>query len=283
MAVEADSDERGIEELCLRLLGHPHPEGPTSVELFAHRLPELAADIPVPPDWRVLGSALYSRADRPTLLEVVIDAPNSFADLVGPFQNALAVMGWAVLEQTGPMHGGFVSADLGEGREFRRDGRGPVLSIRGVSRDGMATDVRLRLDWDAARYRAQTPRMRPDGAERIPPLSAPASVRLRGQHGGGGGGHWTSESIAETDWSVGEMEAHFAEQLVRAGWRRVGGSTDDIVGWSSWQLPGDGNWHGLLLVLAAFRPGERSLTVRVERSEPSEDEWSSYSVSSQSG
>jgi hypothetical protein len=254
------------------------------VELFARRLPELvAADIPVLPDWRVLGSALYSRTGRPTLVETVIDAPNSFAELVGPFQHALALTGWTVLEPTGPMHGGFVSADLGEGRAFRRDGRGPVLSIRGVSRDGMATDVRLRLDWEAARYLSQTPHMQPDGAERLPPLSAPAGVRLRGQHGGGGSGHWTSESTVETDRSVGEIEAHFAEQLVRAGWGRVGGSTDDIVGWSSWTLPGDGNWHGLLLVLAAFRPGERSLTLRVEQSEPSEELWSSYSVSSQSG
>jgi hypothetical protein len=284
VTADAYSDERDIEELCLRLLGHPHPEGPTSVELFARCLPELvAADIPVLPDWRVLGSALYSRTGRPTLVEVVIDAPNSFADLVGPFQNALAVTGWAVLEPTGPMHGGFVSADLGEGRAFRRDGRGPVLSISGVSRDGVATDVRLRLDWDAARHLSRTPHMPPDGAERIPPLSAPAGVRLRGQHGGGGSGHWTSESTVETDRSVGELEAHFAEQLVQARWARVGGSTDDTVGWSSWQLPGDGNWHGLLLVLAAFRPGERSLTLRVEQSEPSEELWSSYSVSRQSG
>ena len=29
MAAEVGSDERDIEELCLRLLGHPHPEGPT--------------------------------------------------------------------------------------------------------------------------------------------------------------------------------------------------------------------------------------------------------------
>ena len=123
MAAEADSDVRDIEELCLRLLGHPHPEGPTSVELFARRLPELvAADLPLLPDWRLLGSALYSRTGRPTLVEVVVDAPNSFAELVGPFQDALAAMGWTVLEPTGPMHGGFVSADLGQGQRFAATG-----------------------------------------------------------------------------------------------------------------------------------------------------------------
>jgi hypothetical protein len=62
----------------------------------------------------------------------------------------------------------------------------------------------------------------------------------------------------------------------------VRGSVDDTVGWSSWLLPGDGQWHGLLLVLAAFRPGEQSLTLRVEQSETSEEGWSSYVVSSKS-
>ena len=86
----------------------------------------------------------------------------------------------------------------------------------------------------------------------------------------------------ETDWSVSKTEMHYADQLARAGWKRIGGSVDETVGWSSWQLPGDGNWQGLLLVLAAFRPGEQSLTLRVEQREPSEEDWSAYSVSSQS-
>jgi hypothetical protein len=274
---------RDIEELCVRLLEHPHPDGPTEVRLLAGRLPEsFAPDIPVPADWHVVGSALYSRGGRPTVMEAVVDAPHSFAELIAAFQSAVEAVGWTVLEPAGPMHGGFVSANVGEGRAFRRSEKGPILLIRGVSRQGMTTDVRVRLDWDAAASLSRTPLMRPDGAERVPSLSAPAGTRLRRQHGGGGSGHWTAESTIETDRSVGETEAHFAEQLARAGWSRLRGSVDGTVGWSSWQLPGDGNWHGLLLVLAAFRPGELSLTVRVEQSEPSEEDWASYSVSSHS-
>jgi hypothetical protein len=275
-------DTGNLEELCVRLLGRFHPDGPTSVDLVVSQLPEsIAADIPIAADWRVVGSALYSRRGRPTLLETVIDAPNSFAELVGPFQAALGATGWTVLEPTGPMHGGFVSADFGEGRVFRRDGQGPILSIRGVSREGVATDVRLRLEWDTRPYLPPTPHVRPDGADRLPSLSAPADSRLRRQHGGGGSGHWSSESTIQTDRSVGEIEAHFAKQLAGASWRRVGGSADDTVGWSSWELPGDGQWRGLLLVLAAFRSGERSLTLRVEQHEPGEEDWSSYSVTSE--
>lgn len=282
MDSQDDLDSRTIEELCARLLRHPHPEGPTSVDLFLHGLPEsITADVPTPPDWRILGSALFSRGGRPTRMEAVIDAPTSFSAFIAPFQSAVSATGWTVIKPSGPMHGGFVSANSGEGRAFQREGKGPVLSIRGVSRQGMATDVRIELDWESARYLSRPAHMRPDGAERLPSLSAPAGARLRGQHGGGGSGHWTSESTIQTDWSVGETEAHFAEQLVRAGWRRVGGSVDDTVAWSSWQVPGDGHWQGLLLVLAAFSPGERSLTLRIEQGERSEEEWSSYSVSSQ--
>jgi hypothetical protein len=282
MASDTPSDSRDIEALCMRLLEYPHPDGPTSVALNVRQLPDsIAADIPIPSDWRVVGSALYAQRGRPTRMEAVIDAPNSFADLVGPFQKALGASGWTVLDSSGPMHGGFVSSDLGESRRFRRGEQGPVLSIRWVTREGVQTDLRLRLDWDARRYLSRARHMRPDGAERLPSLSAPADARLRGQHGGGGSGHWTSESTIETDWPVGKTETHFAGQLARAGWKRLGGSVDDTVGWSSWQLPGDGNWQGLLLVLAAFRQGEQSLTLRVEQREPSEEDWSAYSVSSQ--
>jgi hypothetical protein len=283
MAGDDDSESRTLEELCARLLGRPHPDGPTKVDLFARRLPEsIVADIPISPDWRVVGSALYSRRGRPTLMEAVIDAPNSFVELVAPFQTALSATGWTVLEPTGPMHGGFVSADSGEIRAFRRAGQGPVLSIRGFRREDATTDVRLRLDWDARAYVGGTLHVPPDGAARLPSLTAPGGARLHRQHGGGGSGNWTSESTIQTDLSVGEIEAHFAGQLARAGWRRVRGSVDDAVGWSSWQLPGDGQWQGLLLVLAAFGPGERSLTLRIEQSEPSEGDGSSYSVSRQS-
>ena len=45
----------------------------------------------------------------------------------------------------------------------------------------------------------------------------------------------------------------------------LAGRADDIVGWSSWQVPGEGSWRGLLLVLAAFGSDERSLTMRMEQ------------------
>jgi hypothetical protein len=77
--------------------------------------------------------------------------------------------------------------------------------------------------------------------------------------------------MVETDRSVAELEAHFASQLVEAGWTRVAGRADDVVGWSTWRLPGEGESRGLLLVLAVFGGQERSLTLRIEEAEPDDN------------
>jgi hypothetical protein len=67
----------------------------------------------------------------------------------------------------------------------------------------------------------------------------------------------------ETDLPVPDLEVHFSRQLETAGWTRLAGTADDVAGWSSWRLPGEGGWGGILLVLAAFKPAERFLYVRI--------------------
>lgn len=86
----------------------------------------------------------------------------------------------------------------------------------------------------------------------MPSLNPPPDVTLHPQGGGGGGGRWRQEAIADTDLTAGASEAHFAAQLADAAWARLDGRGEDAVAWSSWQLPGEGDWRGLLLVLALF-------------------------------
>ena len=90
---------------------------------------------------------------------------------------------------------------------------------------------------------------------------------------GDGSGTWHSEASVETGLSIAEVESHFAKQLEHAGWTRLSGSADDIVGWSSWQVPGEGDWRGLFLVLGAFKPGEPFLYLRIEAGESHEGGW----------
>lgn len=269
MTAESGSDEQMLQDLAQRLLSHPHPEGPTSAELFLRRLPEsLALKIPLPPASQLLGGVLHSRRQRPTLMEALFDAEREPEEAVAAYERVLAELGWNSFERFGGMGGGFVPGGMGIGRSFRHGDEGPVLMVAAMAREAKRTELRLRLDWEIIRHLPEM-RMhgRPEGAERMPTLHPPEGMPLRGGGGGGGGGSWHSEASLETDLPVAELQPHFDKQLERAGWNHVSGSADDVVAWSSWQLPGEGGWHGILLVLAS-QPGERFLYVRIEANEP---------------
>jgi hypothetical protein len=284
MTAESISDEQMLRDLAQRLLSHPHPDGPTSVELFLRRLPEsLAVDIPLPPASRLVGSALHSRKKRPTLIEAVFDAELAPEEVVAAYERVLAEHGWKAFEQFGGMGGGFVPGGVGIARAFRHGDEGPVLMVAATTGDPKRTDLRLRLDWEIIRHLPEM-RMhgRPEGVERMPALHPPYGMPLRGGGGGGNGASWHSEASLETDLPAAELQSHFAKQLERARWTRVAGSADDVVAWSSWQLPGGGGWNGILLVLGA-RPGERFLYVRIEANEPRDDGGHISSMSSYQG
>lgn len=270
MATGPVSDEQLLKELVQRLLTHPHPEGRTSVQLFLRHLPEsLGVDFPLPSGSQLVGSALHSRREQPTRMDAVFDTEREPEVAVAGYERELAERGWSPLERFGGMGGGFVPSGLGIGRAFRHGDVGPALMISARSREARPTDLRLSLDWEMIRHLLEM-RMhqQQEGAERMPTLQPAEGMPMRGGGGGGGGGSWHSEATVETDQPVADLHAHFAQQLERAGWKRVAGSVDDVVGWSSWQLPGDGAWRGIFLVLEA-RPGRRFLYVRVESDDAS--------------
>lgn len=280
MAAENASNEEVLRELAERLMCHPHPEGPTSAELFVRRLPDaLSASLPLPEGAVLVGSSLKRLAGRPATMEAVLDVESQPAAFLDVYEDQLRSAGWSTFPGFGPPHGGFVSADLGDGRVLRKGEEGPVLAVSAVVRQGHSADARIRLDWEMVRHMPTGPRGMPPGADLLPALRPPSGVALRGQSGSGGSGRWTSEATVQTDRPVPELEAHFAAQLARAGWMRTAGRSDDIVGWSAWQLPGEQDWRGLLLVLAPFGQAERSLSVRIEQSQPTENDGSHFAIS----
>jgi hypothetical protein len=254
-----------FKELAQRLLTYPHPEGPMSVELFLRAFPEsLTVDLPMPAESKLIGGALHSRRGELTHMESVFDTPREPEEAVAAYERFVTERGWSPFEALGGMSGGFRPSGLGIGRSFRHGDQGPVLMISARSRESLPVDLRLRLDWEIIR---RLPEMRrhamPDGAQRLPGLHTPEGMPMRGGSGGGGGGSWHSEASVETDLPVPDLHAYFDQQLERAGWKRDAGSADAGTGWSSWLLPGDGSWRGLMLVLAT-RPGKRFLYVRIE-------------------
>src|SRR5713101_5971578 len=232
-------DAEELKALAEKLMTHPHPEGPTSIELLLRRLPAEWGAVPSPPGAELLGSALHSRRGRPVQIEAIYAAEGDAQSVIGTYEAALKAGGWAVFSGFGGMPGGFVPGGLAAAHQsYRYGNEGPILMVAALEGGLAETDLRLRVDWDMARHLPEM-RMhgRPEGAERLPPLAPPAGVPLRGGGGGGGSGSWHSEATVETDLPVPDLEVHFSRQLEAAG--------------------------GILLVLAAFKPGERFLYVRI--------------------
>ncbi len=258
-------DAEELKALAEKLMTHPHPEGPTSIELLLRRLPAEWGAVPFPPGAELLGGALHSRRGRPVQIEAIYAAEGDPQSALNRYEAALKESGWGVFAGFGGMHGGFVPSGLaGVHQQYRYKAEGPILMVAVLEGGTNVSDLRLRLDWEMARH---VPEMRmhgrPEGAERLPSLAPPSGVPLRGGGGGGGSGSWHSEATVETDLPVPDLEVHFSRQLEAAGWTRLAGTADDVAGWSSWMLPGEGGWGGILLVLAAFKPGERFLYVRI--------------------
>jgi hypothetical protein len=266
---ESDLDHAGL-ELARRLLTSV-PFGP-AVELVVGGLPpDLVDALPLPAGARLLGSALSSRETRSSTLEAVFDAAGDPAPVLAGYQRQLQDLGWEMFEAgPGRSHGGFVPRRGDERIMLRHGGRGPVLRAVAVAGSGQSVDLRVTLDWEMPRHLAEWRAPRDPGEGRMPSLYPPPGVIVHPQGGGGGGGRWRQEAIAETDLTAGELEAHFAAQLAQAAWTRLDGRLEDAVAWSSWQLPGDGDWRGLLFVLALFGTRRRSLWIGIESAGPDE-------------
>ena len=189
------SEAEEWKELAQKLMTHPHPEGPTSIDLFLGRMPDEWGAVPMPPGARLSGGALHSRRRQPMQIEAIFESDGDAKSVLSRYEGALTGVGWAVFE-FGGMRGGFVPGGMtGVGQTYRQGDKGPILMVAALDGGADATDVRLRLDWDMSRH---LPDMhmhdRAEGAERLPALSPPLGVPLRGGGGGGSSGSWYSEA-----------------------------------------------------------------------------------------
>ena len=269
------SDDNGWKDLAERLLHLPYAGGvPLAVEVLLRRLPDVfPANVPLPDGWRLLGSKTFGQVGRPWGVEAVFDAHGTEADLLAGYESLVTSRGWSVYRDARRMPAAFTSGlAVAASREFRVGDEGLVLRIIIGGREHGAADVRLRIDWETLRRMPS----RADGAlpsmERMPVLQSPVGVPLASDASGGAGeyrAYWYA--TAETDMPASALAAHLASQLVETGWTRIEGKADDAVTWISWHLPGEGGWRGLLLVMEAFTPGQRSLFVQVEASPPDDE------------
>ena len=258
-----EADE--IRELAERLLTHLIPGNvvPT-ITLLPGRTPDDPdMGVPSPPGARVIGSLIREPGwQMPRYVEVVLDAPGREEPLLRFYEEQFGQRGWRVAPQFWHGGGGFTAGPEEEGRMFRRgdDGLAILLTARPVKAGWV--EVRLRTQWIPADTEIHRP---PPGHDLIPALRQPAGVQVMTASGGGGGsGHWTSEASVETPQAVSELEAHFASQLQKAGWKKRAGGATGPVAWSSWAVPGKGQWYGYLFVVEAPGENRRSLWVQID-------------------
>jgi len=247
----------------------------------------LPLNLPVPPGGHLVGSAIRTADGTVMAVDGVLDVSGAAAaDILAFYERELGPLGWSPAPSPsgplGPGRGGFQPAlDGGSSRSFCKGASGPWISVTVGPRSGTPNDVRVHVDpgqpgpcvtWSG-------PPPGGPGADLLPPLVAPTGAVVQMQGGNNGPSRATSEATAQTDLSPADLEAHFARQLQAAGWQRLAGGTDGPLAWSSWKVPHDGDWQGLLFVLDGPGPHRRALYARVESAAQPGSGWPTGSLS----
>ena len=267
-------------ELASRLLTPSYlPDGGTyEVRLFPTQLPpDPKIDLPQPAGARLVGSALRLRNGTAASLDAVLDVPATTSDVAGFYDRELAKLGWSAAPSRGPTNqGGFVQAYPGTSRMYCKGENPPWYSVNIFTPPAAPLDVRAHVEFTNPNVpaggsymgpcSAQPGMMQAGGLTKLPALRAPDGVILRsGMGGSSGGDRQTSEAGATSKLSASDLETAFAQQLAAAGWSKIARSADGPVAWSTWKLPGEGDWRGLLLVNETSSD-RRSLLLRAEAS-----------------
>jgi hypothetical protein len=261
-----------ITELAQRLIAPPFPNPDGTIQsatLIPSALPKDAPfDMPVPPNGRVVGSVLRQRGTSMSF-DVVLDVTGKADEITSFYERELGSKGFnppPTFQQ--PQQGGFVSSiGPASGKMFCKADVGPYVSVTVFGKASGPNDVRTH--YEPANPNQGTPCSQKGGpggppATRLPALRPPDGVTLQGSGGGFGGNRQSSDATALTSKGVGELESYFAQQLVAAGWTRINGKADGPIAWSTWKVPGDGDWQGLLLIIESPGKDRRSLTLRAE-------------------
>jgi hypothetical protein len=272
-----------------RLLGVPQ-----SAQLYPGQFPpNLPLDVPLPPNSTLIGSEEQSFAGTvPTTQVIVLDDPESPNDSLSFYARALPAIGWTpppTNVNVPPGITGFLPgppsspASNNLSATYCSSQTGPWLSITAfpeAAADGTTmSDVRLRVTQRVSQLNSFGPCSAPatvpgpvvqsPGADLLPQLAEPPGVQVHpGASATNGSGGYSSTATAVTDESAADLHDFFSVQLEAAGWTQTAGGADGPLAWSTWSVPGGGNWSGYLLVLESASPNTRSLWVGVQSASP---------------
>jgi len=233
-----------------------YPGMPFRAAILPGELPDdLPVEVPIPKDAEVIGSSVHSDT-KYKHVEIILDVPEEPNEVIEFYRNSLKKAGWNETEGFFPPEGGFASIpSMPESATFcRYEREGPSLTITAYTPDGeKPADVRLQLDTDPRAPICSErfgPRWTDRSEEIIPLLISPEGAIPRSSGSGGGGDQWHSDATLETERSVKELETHYRNQLLEAGWELKEGGSNGSIAWSTWSFSdefGD-HWSGILLV-----------------------------------
>jgi hypothetical protein len=267
-----------LAELAARLVSPPYalPDGSTqTTTLYPGALPpNVGFDLPLPPGSHLVGSVLRQRTNANPSFDAVLDVKGAPDDVVAFYERELAKKGLAPPQLPAQQQpGGFVSsAGPMTVKMFCKADAFPFVSISVFPRPNLPLDVRAHYEpaQPAGTAFIGSPCAKGGGPQpgppqtRLPTLRAPDGVFLQPSGSGIGGGRQQSDAVATTSRSAADLEAFFAQQLAAAGWTRVAGSANAPLAYSTWKVPGDGDWSGLLVVIEMPAKDRRSLLLRAE-------------------
>lgn len=275
-AVPASNDD--LAELAARLISPPYPmpDGSTqTATLHPGALPPNAGfDLPLPAGSHLVGSVLRQRTGANPSFDTVLDVPGSPDDVTSFYERELAKKGLTpppVPQQMQP--GGFQgTAGPTKGSMFCKGDGLPYVSISVFARPNAANDVRVHFEpaQTSTQQFVGSPCSQKGGpqpgmpTQRLPALRAPDGVILQATGSSAGGPRQQSDAVATTAKGAAELESFFAQQLAAAGWTRVAGGASTPMAFSTWKVPGDGDWQGVLIIIEMPAKDRRSLMLRAE-------------------
>jgi len=276
-AVPASNDD--LAELAARLISppYPNPDGSTqTVTLHPGALPPNPGfDLPIPPSSRLIGSVLRQRTNQNPSFDAVLDVPGSADDVTTFYERELGKKGLTTppIPQQVPQGGFQGSIGPAKGSMFCKGDSLPYVSVSVFSRPSAVNDVRVHFEpaqsAGAQQYMGSPCSQKSGGPQGMPPqrlpvLRAPDGVLLQGSGSSIGGPRQQSDAVATTSKTAAELESFFAQQLAAAGWTRVAGGANAPLAFSTWKVPGDGDWQGVLIVIEMPAKDRRSLMLRAE-------------------
>jgi len=275
----APASSEDLAELAARLVAPPYPmpDGSTqTVTLHPAALPPNAGfDLPIPPGSHLVGSLLRQRTNANPSFDAVLDVPGNADDVTSFYERELGKKGLTPPQIPQQMQPGGFQGSIGpaKGSTFCKGDGLPYVSVSVFSRLNAANDVRVHFEPAQSASAQQfmgSPCSQKGGpppamtAQRLPALRAPDGVVLQSSGASFGGPRQQSDAVANTSKTAAELESFFAQQLAAAGWTRVAGAANAPLAFSTWKVPGDGDWQGVLIVLEMPSKDRRSLMLRAE-------------------